>query len=259
MESPHPLFDLRGRVALVTGGGGVIGSASVTALARAGADVAIVDLRLEAAQAVAAQVEALGRRAFAVAADAADFEASRAALAGAEGALGPVDVLVCVAGGGQPKGILDLTPEEFDDVQRRNLRSAWNWTKLLAPGMVTRSGQRIVYISSMSAKYGGGPPFSVSRSAYAAAKAGLLGLTRGLAKELAPNVTVNAVCPGLIETANTRFIAQGAQRDALLAAILKGRPGKGDDVAAAVTFFASPGADWITGEVMDVNGGQYLD
>jgi 3-oxoacyl-[acyl-carrier protein] reductase len=256
---PHPLFDLRGRVALVTGGGGVIGGASARALAHAGADVAIVDLRLEAARAVAADVVSLGSRAFAVAADAADFERSRDALAQAEAALGAVDVLVCVAGGGQPKGILELTPEEFDDVQRRNLRSAWNWTKLLAPGMLTRTGQRIVYISSMSAKYGGGPPFSVSRSAYAAAKAGLLGLTRGLAKELAPNVTVNAICPGLIETANTRFIAQGAQRDALLAAILKGRPGKGDDVAAAVTFFASPGADWITGEVMDVNGGQYLD
>jgi 3-oxoacyl-[acyl-carrier protein] reductase len=256
--SMHPFFDLTGRVALVTGGGGVIGGATARALARAGADVAVVDLRVEAATSVADDVIALGRRALAIGADAADFDASARALAEAE-ALGPIDVLVCVAGGGQPKGILAMSPEEFDDVQRRNLRSAWNWSKLVAPGMVTRSGQRIIYISSMSAKYGGGPPYSVSRSAYAAAKAGVLGLARGLAKELAPNVTVNAVCPGLIETANTRFIAQGPQREALLAAILKGRPGVGDDVAAAVTFFASPGADWITGEVMDVNGGQYLD
>jgi 3-oxoacyl-[acyl-carrier protein] reductase len=179
--------------------------------------------------------------------DAADFDLAGRLVEEIERELGAVDVLVNVAGGGQPKGILEMTPEEFDEVQRRNLRSAWNWIRRLAPGMVTRQGQRIISISSMSAKYGGGPPFSVSRSAYAAAKAGVLGLTRGLAKELAPNVTVNAICPGLIETANTRFIAEGPHRDALLASIPKARAGRGDDVAAAVLFFASPGADWITG------------
>jgi 3-oxoacyl-[acyl-carrier protein] reductase len=255
----HPMFDLSGRVAVVTGGGGVIGGASVRALARAGADVAIVDVRPEAAEAAADAVRALGRRAVAKIGDAADYDLAGRLVEEIERELGPVDVLVNVAGGGQPKGILEMTPEEFDEVQRRNLRSTWNWIRRLAPGMVTRQGQRIISISSMSAKYGGGPPFSVSRSAYAAAKAGVLGLTRGLAKELAPNVTVNAICPGLIETANTRFIAQGPHREALLASIPKARAGRGDDVAAAVLFFASPGADWITGEVMDVNGGQYLD
>ena len=257
--SQHPMFDLSGRVAVVTGGGGVIGGASVRALARAGADVAIVDLRPDAAEAVAADVRALGRRAAVKCGDAADFDLAGRFVAEIEGELGPVDVLVNVAGGGQRKGILEMTPEEFDDVQRRNLRSTWNWIRQLAPGMVTRQGQRIISISSMSAKYGGGPPFSVSKSSYAAAKAGVLGLTRGLAKELAPSVTVNAICPGLIETPNTSYIAQGPHREALLASIPKGRPGRGDDVAAAVLFFASPGADWITGEVMDVNGGQYLD
>jgi 3-oxoacyl-[acyl-carrier protein] reductase len=256
---PHPMYDLRGRVAVVTGGGGTIGGASVRALARAGADVAIVDIRPEAAEAVASDVRALGRRCVVAVGDAGDFELAGRFVADIEGELGPVDVLVNVAGGGQPKGILELTPEEFDVVQRRNLYATWNWIKHLAPGMLTRTGQRIISISSMSAKYGGGPPFSVSRSSYAAAKAGVLGLTRGLAKELAPNVTVNAICPGLIETANTGSIVHGPHGAALLASILKGRPGRGEDVAAAVLFFASPGADWITGEVMDVNGGQYLD
>ena len=253
------MFDLSGRVALVTGGGGVIGGASVRALASAGADIAIVDLRPDAAEAVAADVRALGRRALVKAGDAADHATAGRFAAEVEAELGPIDVLVNVAGGGQPKGILEMTPEEFDEVQRRNLRSAWSWVKHLAPGMLTRRGQRLISISSMSAKYGGGPPFSVSKSAYAAAKAGVLGLTRGLAKELAPHVTVNAICPGLIETPNTSYIAQGPHREALLASILKGRPGRGEDVAAAVLFLASPGADWITGEVMDVNGGQYLD
>jgi 3-oxoacyl-[acyl-carrier protein] reductase len=256
---PHPMFDLRGRVAVVTGGGGVIGGASARALALAGADVAIVDVRRDAGETVAAEVRAVGRRAVARPGDAADYELAGRLVAEIERELGPVDVLVNVAGGGQPKGILEMAPEEFDEVQRRNLRSTWNWIRWLAPGMVSQEGQRIISISSMSAKYGGGPPFSVSRSSYAAAKAGVLGLTRGLAKELAPHVTVNAICPGLIETANTGAIAHGPHREALLASIPKARVGRGDDVAAAVLFFASPGADWITGEVMDVNGGQYLD
>jgi len=254
----HPMFDLRGRVALVTGGGGVIGGASVRALARAGADVAIVDLRPDAAEAVAGDVRALGRRAAVRVGDASDHELAGRFVGEIEAELGPVDVLVNVAGASQPKPITELTLAEFEEVQRRNLFGAWSWIRHLAPGMLTRQDQRVISISSVSAKYGGGPPFSVSRSAYAAAKAGILGLTRGLAKELAPRVTVNAICPGLIVNERTRGIAEG-DGARVLETIPMGRPGRGDDVAAAVLFLASPGAAWITGEVMDVNGGQYLD
>ena len=255
----HPLHDLSGRVALVTGGGGAIGSASARALAQAGADVVVVDLRADAAEAAAAAVRGLGRRSLPLVGDAVDYEAVGRLAGDALRALGRVDVLINVAGGGQPKAFLDLSPAEFDGVVQHNLRSAWNWAHHLVPQMLTRDAQRIVNIASISAKHGGGPPATVSRSAYAAAKAGVLGLTRGLARELAPRITVNAVCPGLIETPPTRGITGGPHMPAILETIPLRRVGRPDDVAAAVLFFASPGAGWITGECMDVNGGQYID
>ena len=255
----HPFHDLAGRVALVTGGGGAIGGASARALAGAGADVVVVDLRPDAAETVAAQVRQLGRKSLVLVGDAADYPGVGRLAAEALAAFGRVDVLVNVAGGGQPKGFLELTEAEFDRVLAHNLKSAWNWAHHLAPGMLTREGQRIVNTASISAKHGGGPPATVSKSAYAAAKAGVVGLTKGLAKELAPRVTVNAVCPGLIDTPRTVSITRGPHIDAILETIPMRRVGRPDDVAAAVLFFASPGAGWITGESMDVNGGQYID
>jgi len=255
----HAFSDLGGKVALVTGGGGAIGGASARALAAAGADMIIVDLRPAAAEAVAGQVRALGRKSLALEGDAMDYDVVGRLAARALEAFGRVDILVNVAGGGQPKRFLELTPAEFDRVLQHNLKSAWNWAHHLAPQMLTRDGQRIVNTASISAKHGGGPPATVSKSAYAAAKAGVIGLTKGLAKELAPRVTVNAVCPGLIDTPGTVSITRGANMEAILPTIPMGRVGTPDDVAAAVLFFASPGAGWITGESMDINGGQYID
>ena len=255
----NAMYDLSGKVALVTGGGGAIGGASARVLAQAGADVAIVDLRADAAEAVVGQIERLGRKGLALVGDAADYAATERLASSALAFFGQIDVLVNVAGGGDPRPMLQLTAAEFDHILANNLRSAWNWARCLVPQMLTREGQRIVNTASISAKHGGGPPATVSQSAYAAAKAGVLGLTRGLAKELAPRVTVNAVCPGLIDTSRTVGITRGPGIEAIVRTIPLARVGRPEDVAAAVLFFASPGAGWITGECMDVNGGQYID
>ena len=255
----HPFYDLTGRVAVVTGGGGDIGGASSMALARAGADVVVVDLRQDAAEARAEAVRGLGRRDLVLVGDCADDAEVRRMAHAALDAFGHVDILVNVAGRGEPRWFWELQRPDFDRVLADNLGSAWSWARALMDGMRARGWGRIINIASISAKHGGGPPATVSKSAYAASKAGILGLTRGLAKELAPEITVNAVCPGLIQTRGTRGLIENAQLDSLLSTIPKARLGQPDDIAAAVLFFASPGADWITGECMDVNGGQYID
>lgn len=255
----HPYFDLQGQVALVTGGGGDIGGACCMALAQAGADIVIVDLRKEQAEERAARVQELGRRSLVLIGDCADDETVRGMAAKALAAFGHVDILVNVAGGGEHRGFWELKRPDFDRVLSGNLGSAWSWSHALAHQMQERGWGRVINIASMSAKHGGGPPGTVSKSAYAAAKAGVLGLTRGLAKELSPEITVNAVCPGLIISRATKVITEGPQLREILGTIPKGRLGQPADVAFAVLFFASPGADWITGEVMDVNGGQYID
>lgn len=256
---PHSLLDLTGRIAVVTGGGGHIGGASSRALAEAGADIAVVDIRQDAAERVAQEVEALGRRALAIVGDASRYDEVRRMADEALAAFGQVDVLVNVAGGSEPRPFLEIGPEDYERAFRLNMMSAWAWSHCLAPQMTGRPHQRIVNIGSISGKHGGGPPATVSKSAYASAKGGVIGLTKGLAKELAPEITVNCVCPGLIHTTNTSRITEGPDSDAILASIPKGRFGAPEDVAAAVLFFASNGADWITGEVTDVNGGQYID
>jgi 3-oxoacyl-[acyl-carrier protein] reductase len=255
----HPFYDLSARVAVVTGGGGDIGGASSMALARAGTDVVVVDLRREEAEARAEAVRGLGRRADVLVGDCADDAEVRRMARAALDAFGHVDILVNVAGRGEPRSFRELERPDFDRVLADNLGSAWSWAHALMDSMRASGWGRIVNVASISAKHGGGPPATVSKSAYAASKAGVLGLTRGLAKELAPQVTVNAVCPGLIQARGTRRLIESAQLDSLLSTIPKARLGRPDDVAAAILFFASPGAEWITGECMDINGGQYID
>jgi 3-oxoacyl-[acyl-carrier protein] reductase len=255
----HIAADLTGKTAIVTGGGGDIGGASCMALARAGASIVVVDLRADAAEQRAEAVRQFGGHSSVLIGDCSDDRVVADLARQALESTGRVDILVNVAGHGEPRYSWELERADFDKLLSDNLGSAWSWSRALMGSMRERGWGRIVNISSISAKHGGGPPATVSKAAYAASKAGVLGLTRGLAKELAPDVTVNAVCPGLIETRGTRQLIERSDVNSILATIPKRRLGRPEDVAAAVLFFASPASDWITGECMDVNGGQYID
>lgn len=249
-------LDFTGRVALITGAGRGIGRAAALAFAEGGADVAVVALTKNA-ETVASEIQAKGQRALGFAGDASDY--GRAQEIGREVVerLGRVDILFCNAGMSQPTRFLDLTEEQWDRTMAVNLKGHFNYAKAVAPYMLNQKYGRIIGMSSMSAKLGG--LHAVSKTAYVAAKAGILGFIRGLARELAPHVTVNAVCPGVIETEMTESITAPDRRREILAATPLGRLGTPEDVAAAVLFLASEQAGFITAETVDVNGGIYID
>jgi 3-oxoacyl-[acyl-carrier protein] reductase len=255
------MIDLRGRVALVTGSSRGIGRAIALRLAAQGADVALVALNdPKGLRETAASIETAGRRALWYDVEVADQAEGVRVVGEVVKRLGGLGILVNNAGIPQPKGMLDLTAEEWRRTIAVNLDAAFYWSQAALRHMLSAEWGRIVMTSSMSGKNGGGgPPFSVSRSAYAASKAGLLGLTRGMALEVGPAVTVNAVCPGPIHTGATEAIMGGARGVEYARRIPAGRLGTPDDVAAAVAFLCSPEAAFITGEVMDVNGGFYID
>jgi 3-oxoacyl-[acyl-carrier protein] reductase len=244
-------------VAVVTGAARGIGRASALALARKGFAVALVDRRAEDLAAAGAAVAALGVDALPLTGDVADHGVTQALGRRVLDAWGRVDVLVNNAGISQPKGLLEISEAEWDHTLAINLKGMFNWCKATVPAMLARGAGRIVNISSVSAHTGAG--FSaVSRSAYCAAKAGVLGLTRGLAKELAPRVTVNAICPGMILTDLTAQMVE-ANRESILRSIPLQRLGTPEDVAEVVAFLATVTPNFITGEVVDVDGGQWVN
>ncbi len=253
MTSPdHPE-----RVAVVTGGARGIGLGIALALARRGFAIALVD-RLAAELAEAAKaVEACGVKALALTGDVSQHAWVQSSAAAVLAQWGRVDVLVNNAGISQPKGLLEISEEEYDLTIATNLKSQFSWCKALAPAMLQQGGGRIINISSVSANTGAG--FSaVSRFAYCAAKAGVLGLTRGLAKELAPTITVNAICPGAIETKLTeQMLAKNSE--AVLRSIPLGRYGTPEDIGEVAAFLATVSPNFMTGEVLDVDGGQWVN
>ncbi|MCU1460466.1 MAG: short-chain dehydrogenase [Acidimicrobiales bacterium] len=238
------MFDLSGRVALVTGAGQGVGRGIAMALAGQGAAVAVNDLHRERADAVAAE---LGGKAIAVACDVRDLDGWRAMVADVEGRLGPVDILVNNAGipveGMALTKFLDIAPEEWKRFVDLNLYGVLNGAYAVAGGMCERGFGRIITISSDAGRIGVG--FGVS--VYGAAKAGAVGLSRHLAVELGPSgVTVNTLSLGTIQRDGMTLSAR---------AIPRGRHGRPEDVAAAVVWLASDEADWITGQTIPVNGG----
>jgi 3-oxoacyl-[acyl-carrier protein] reductase len=248
--------DLRGKTALVSAAAGTIGSACALALARCGADVALNDVNAEGLERVAEQIRALGRRALLLPGDVSDTATVDRLAARALSEFGSIFVLVNIAGAAMPKYIVDMTESEWDRTMAINVKSLFNWCHALVPHMLEGEGGRIINNSSFSGKQGGDQN-SVSRGAYAAAKAAVMGFTKGLAREVAPKVTVNAVCPGLIPNARTRQLMEGPRGPEILSRYPMGRVGTGDDIAKAVLYFVA--ADWVTGEVTDVNGGYYMD
>jgi 3-oxoacyl-[acyl-carrier protein] reductase len=245
-------------VAVVTGAARGIGRAAATALSRRGFAVALVDVREPELAATAAAIGAAGGTALALPGDVADYLATQRLAHAVFARWGRVDVLVNNAGISQPKGLLEITEDEFDLTVATHLKGAFNWCKAVAPAMVSRGAGRIVSISSVSAHTGAGVA-AVSKFAYCAAKAGILGLTRGLAKELAPHVTVNAICPGLIATDLTAGMIAREGADALLRSIPLGRLGTPEDIAEVVAFLATVTPCFMTGEVLDVDGGQWVN
>jgi 3-oxoacyl-[acyl-carrier protein] reductase len=220
--------------------------------------VAVVDINANSAAETAASLSLPGHRAMSFQADVQDYDRARAILTEVLDHFGQVDVLVNNAGVGEATPFTQLSEAQWDRTLGIHLKGSFNWCHAVAEPMLARQHGRIVCISSNNAKTGGVFP-ARSKTAYVAAKAGMLGLVRGLARELAPHVTVNAICPGLIETEMTAEHISGPLRGRMLDEIPAARFGTPEDVAHAVSFLVSDRASYITGEVMDVNGGGYID
>ena len=242
---------LENQVAIVTGGSRGIGRAVCLELARRGAHVVLCYAgNTEAAQSTVAACEALGVRALAIQASVADEAAIQTLVAQTLETFGRVDILVNSAGITRDGLAMQMKVEDFDAVLATNLKGAFLCCRAAFRPMMKRRFGRVVNVSSVVGLRG-----NAGQSNYAASKAGLIGLTKSLAKELASRgVTVNAVAPGFIDTDMTAALPEAA-RAALLEAIPMKRLGAGADVAAAVAFFASEEAGYLTGQVLCVDGG----
>lgn len=241
-----------GRVALVTGGAQGIGRALVLALAEAGADVAVTDVNPSGAEEAASAVAATGRRSWALAGDVADFDAAREMAEKVLKDTGKIDILVNNAGITRDGLLLRMKEQDWDSVLAVNLKGAFNFCKAAVPVMVKQRYGRIVNMSSVVGVMG-----NAGQANYSASKAGLIGLSKSLAREVASRgVTVNAVAPGFIDTAMTQALSEKV-RTALQQQIPAGKLGQVEDVVAATLFLASEEAGYITGQVLHVNGGMY--
>jgi 3-oxoacyl-[acyl-carrier protein] reductase len=244
------MFDLTGQTALVTGASGGIGGAIARALHRQGAEVMLAGTRLDALRALAAE---LSERTHIGVADLADPTAADRLAKEAEAAMGRVDILVNNAGITRDALTLRMSEEDWQEVLQVNLTSAFRLVRAVLRGMVRRRHGRIIGVASVVA-IGGNP----GQANYAAAKAGMIGMSKSIAAEGAGRgITVNCVAPGLIETAMTHRLTTD-QRTRLIAAIPAGRLGAPEEVAAAVIYLASTEAAYVTGQTLHINGGMIM-
>jgi len=246
-------MNLNGKIALVTGAAQGIGRDIALGLAADGADVAICDVNLEAAQKTAADIEAKGRKSLAVKANVAASADVTAMIDQVVEKFGRIDILVNNAGITRDGLILRMKDEDWDLVLSINLKGAFLCTKAALKHMTKQRTGTIINIASIVGAMG-----NAGQANYVASKAGLIGLTKTIAREYANrNVTANAVAPGFIDTAMTQALTDQVRAD-LAKQIPLGRLGSSEDVANAVRFLASPSAAYITGQVVHVNGGMYM-
>jgi len=244
------MFDLTGRTALVTGASGGIGGAIARALHAQGASLALSGTRSEALEALAGE---LGARTHVCPANLGDVSSVEALVPAAEAALGSLDILVNNAGVTRDNLFLRMKDAEWDEVIAVNLTAAFRLARAALKGMMRRRFGRIISVSSVVGATG-----NPGQGNYAASKAGLTGMTKSLAAEVASRaITVNCIAPGMITTAMTDALNE-KQREVVLSRIPAARLGTGEEVAAAAVYLASSEASYVTGQTLHVNGGMAM-
>ncbi len=247
------MSQLANQIAVVTGAGRGIGRAIALKFAAEGADVACVSRTVENAEKVALEVRALGRRAWAYAVDVADSASVEAAGARILAEAGRVDILVNNAGVTRDGLLMRMGDEDWDLVMDTNLKGAFSFTKAFARGLIKQRAGRIINVASVVGLIG-----NAGQCNYAASKAGLIGFTKSVARELASRgITVNALAPGFIETDMTAVLNEQSRAE-LVKRIPLGCLGQTGDIAEAALFLASPAARYITGQVLAVDGGMVM-
>jgi len=245
-------MSLKGRTAVVTGGGSGIGRAVAQRLARDNAAIAIWDLNEQGASETAALITAAGGNAVALRVDAADAAAIKGAADKTRAALGPITIIVNNAGITGNVPFLELAVDAWDRMIAVNLKGPYLCTREVLPDMLTAGWGRIINITSSSIQTG-----ATNMSHYVASKGGLMGMTKALAMEFAAkNITVNMVPPGFIDTPMMR--GAPVNIEAFAASMPMKRPGKPEDIAGACAYLASEEAGYVTGQTISVNGGRYL-
>ncbi|NOY52179.1 MAG: 3-oxoacyl-[acyl-carrier-protein] reductase [Deltaproteobacteria bacterium] len=246
-------MSLQGKVALVTGSAQGIGKSIAQALSRDGADCIISDVNLEMAEKTAEEIRAVGRKAIALQANVADAEEVSEMIRKGIDEFGKIDILVNNAGITRDGLLMRMKEEDWDLVLSINLKGSFLCSKAVARPMMKQRSGRIINIASIVGAMG-----NAGQANYVASKAGVIGLTKTVARELASRgITCNAVAPGFIDTAMTQSLA-GDVKENLYAQIPMGKLGSPEDVASAVRFLASDEAAYITGQVIHVNGGMYM-
>lgn len=249
---PGNKFDLSGKIALVTGGSRGLGRGYALALSSAGAYTAVLARNGGKLDSVVREIEAGGGRAEAVTADITNLEQTRKAVDNLVDRLGRIDILVNNAGYEIPKKFLDVTAHDYDAIMGTNLRGLFFLTQVVTGHMIRQGYGKVINAGSLASSIG-----IAGATVYSASKGGVLQLTRALALELAPhNIQVNAIGPGYYHTDMTDpFFRDPEHRQWIESRIPAGRIGTDEDLAATVVFLASPGSDYMTGQILYVDGG----